>query len=347
MHSIHHRLVRSLLVLLFPVTVVVVAEQRFYQVMGADGRMQTIMMPDEPSEKDATGTRPATVNPAKVVKADEEDKHHSTPDAQPDSPSGMTPPIVAPENAVQLLAPPAPTRGDNPSATVEEDDYVDSERLEREGFNIEKKKRFYLLNDGMGRFVEEVQGGGLTDMGNQSTPTPTVDEQDIVARWTNDPVELTNEKALAALRNGKPVCLSKKELSAAERVQKGAMRAVRADAKAWQLMKEGDVLQLFAVEGEGLKKLSLSSYSRKEKFPSFFMPVIAVADSNGCMTRAVTSGYLDRWVGATKTRQHSVQGSFILLSGDRYVMVLLPSKQQAATSFPLSPFGEVAIHWHE
>lgn len=330
------------LLFLWPVTTNVVAEQRFYQVMGADGRMQTILVPDEPVEKKPTPEKPVDDGRATAGAGERE-----AVGTQAVTPATNAHPEETPQSAAPLLSPIIPIPGEGSAFPVGEDEYIDSEELEREGFNSQKKKRFYLLNDGMGRFVEEVQAGELTDTGNQSVPTPALDEQDVVARWASDPVELTDAKALGTLRGGKPLCLPRSELANAARVQKGAVRAVRADAKVWQFMKEGDVLELFLVEGEGLHKLLLHSYSKKEKNPSFFMPVIAVADATGCITRAVTSGYFDRWVGATKTRQHSVQGSFILLSSDRYVMVLLPSRQQAVTSFPLSPFGEVAIHWHE
>lgn len=340
MRRMRLRLLAPLLIALCPVATIVVAEQRFYQVMGADGHLQTIMMPDEPAPAKKAESDSGVAAPAESATSTPVPAAPVLPARPPGSPA-----VVAP----QPPSAPAPARStaSDTSGDSSDEEFIDSERLEREGFNIEKKKRFFLLNDGMGSRVEEVQDGLLTDSVNTSVAPPPLDEQGLVARWSNDPVELVSSSDLLSLRKGKPLCLSRKELSGAERVGRSAMRALQVNSRTWQFLGEGDVLKLFAVEGQGLKKLSLISYSRKEKAPAFFMPVIAVADEKGCISRAVTAGYFDRWIGATKTRQHSVQGSFIMLSGDAYVLVLLPDRQPPATSFPLSPLGEVAIHWHD
>lgn len=345
MRRMRLRLLAPLLIALCPVATIVAAEQKFYQVMGADGQMQTIMMPDEPAPANAAKTAKA-VKKTEPASSAVEPAELATPVPVPAAPVlPASAPVAVPQPPSASVPSGAAASGASGEGTDAE--FIDSERLEREGFNLEKKKRFFLLNDGMGSRVEEVQDGLLTDRVNTPVAPPPLEEEGLVARWSNDPVELVNPSALHAVRSGKSLCLSPKELSGAEQVGRGSIRAVQVNARAWQFLGQGGVLKLFAVEGKGLKKLSLTSYSRKEKNPAFFMPVIAVADEKGCISRAVTAGYFERWIGATKTRQHSVQGSFIMLSGDVYVVLLLPEKQPPATSFPLSPFGEVAIHWHE
>ena len=79
------------------------------------------------------------------------------------------------------------------------------------------------------------------------------------------------------------------------------------------------------------------------------MPVIAVADSKGCIVRALADRYFETWFAATKSRHHHLEGSLIMGSTERFVLVLLPRQElvREHTGFSLTDDGMFAVKWHE
>lgn len=325
--------------LLASATACAVAEPRFYQVIDAQGRMQTIMAPADEGSADAPA--PSTENDAG---REERKAEASLPSTQPASDKSAT----VGESAPSQVANPAGTTGDASGATASEDDYIDSEELERTNFNPTKKKRFYLLDDGMGARVEESDGQltGVVENG------PDLFPQQIEAPYREfeaNSVEITGASALQSLLSQPSLCLDKKILGKAVALGKGIPQSVPIDRKTWSFVGGGGVVQAFRVGGEGLRKVSLHSYAKSDKKPSFVMPVIAVADSKGCIVRALADRYFETWFAATKSRHHHLEGSLIMGSTERFVLVLLPRQElvREHTGFSLTDDGMFAVKWHE
>lgn len=330
--------------LLFSATALAVAEPRFYQVIDAQGRMQTILAPDDKYEPEVPAKKiepPATKLPPVT----------SVP-AGPQATQSSLPVVVPAATDSKAQAPSSGSGIDVVNAPAEisapEDDYIDSDELERLHFNPEQKKRFYLLDDGVGSRVEESDGEIMGSVENGPDLFPQKPEQ--AFRELHSPSEdIIDPAALEQLLSSKSLCLDKKSLKKAFALGKGVPQSSTIDHKTWVFIGGGGVVQAYKVGGEGLRKVTLNSYAKSDKSPMFVMPVIALADSKGCIVRVVTSGYFETWYAATKTRHHHLEGSLIMSSAERFLLVVLPKQinEQENTGFPLTNDGMFAIKWHE
>ncbi len=305
------------------------SEQRFYQVIDENGRPQTIMI----SEK---AVKPSTEK--KDTSASAADQRQVLQPPQSSQAQDVIPP-AAPNADVTPLA---------PSVTVLKDDdaYLDSEVLESTNFNPEQKKHFYVLEDGVGTRIQE-SDGQLTEMAESS---PSMFPQKEVAGGTaleSSLIELTDPVALQKLIGAHPLCMAQPDKKVTGVLSKGSSASARVNDKTRHFLDVGSTLLVLRVEGEGLRKLKLTSYSISEKYPSFLMPVIALADSAGCIVRAHPGGYFERRHEATKTRQHRVEGSFIMLSAEKYLLIVLPEKPHPDQVEPvtLNENGVVAVEY--
>lgn len=319
------------------VTTVVVAEQRFYQVIDAQGRMQTIMAPESKpkaekpaesqsgSDASATEGKADTDVPATAVSVPENKAVDET------RPSGKVTPAAA---ATQAM----PTT----------DEYVDSELLESTNFNPTNKKRFYVVNDGMGSRVEESESQVTGTDGNE----PTFFSAGPVEPFTPvgmDLIETADEQLLKSLINAESFCLGEKELTGASTLSRKSSFPVIIDRKTRQFLGAGGVVRVLRVSGDGLRKLAVSSYSKTERKPGFVIPVLAMTNEKGCVIRAVPDGYFERRYVATKTRHERLEGSIIMMSAERFLLVVLPDPKQLkpASEIPRTDDGDFAVQWHE
>lgn len=322
------------------------AEPRFYQVIDAQGQMQTLMVPDETSPTE-TATTPA---PAEAPESRAAGAASTEPPASADIDTPVSLPAeglpTATEDAGKETGV-APEAVDAKGADAE-GEYVDSEELERSNFNPTKKKRFYLLDDSMGARVEESDGQltGVVENGPDLFPQQTETALRVFETGTT---EVTGTAALQSLLGKDTLCLDDKALAKAAALGRGIPQSVAIDRKAWSFVGEGGVVQVFMVGGEGLRKLTLHSYSKSDRKPSFVMPVIGVADRKGCLVRALTDGYFESWYGATKTRHHHLEGSLIMSSVEQFVLVVLPRRSlvREDAGFSLTDDGLFAVKWHE
>lgn len=317
-----------------------VAEQRFYQVIDAQGRMQTILAPEN---------KPAADTSAPVIEAEvtERQSEGVMPEDQPENDNKETPAAPLVEHPQEAQSP-GITDAAPPEASGPDEDYIDSEELERSNFNPTRKKRFYLLNDGMGSRVEESDGqlSGAIENGPELFPQHTEAPFRV---FDASSAEITDAVALKALFKDQSVCLDNKGLQKATALGRGIPQSVPIDRKTWGFVGAGGVVEIFKVGGEGLRKLTLHSYAKSDKKPAFVMPVIALADDKGCIVRALANEYFEMWYAATKTRHHRLEGSLIMASAERFVIVLLPRQENVRNEagFPLTDDGMFAVKWHE
>lgn len=313
------------------------AEQRFYQVMDAQGRIQTVIMPDEPEPE-----------PAKKKSEQIETMKSESPTVPVEAPD-------RPETTEEHAAPEAETSSNAP---LESQEYMDSEELERSNFNPEKKKRFYLLNDGIGNRIEEsgeAEGGNQPDARPMFMPPEETPEYFKVFQAA--PVDVQAPEALLSLfagmirksPDGKPLCLGKASRRNVQALSKEVSASVVIDSKTRYFLGNSGVVSVFSVAGEGLRDIRIRSISNSDRKPAFIEPVIAYANEAGCVVRATSNGYFEHWLSATNSRHPLLEGRLTMLSGERFLLVVLPGGRTTppASDFPSSTDGVLAVKWHE
>lgn len=317
-----------------------IAEQRFYQVMDAQGHIQTVVLPEKSEEAKSENDKP---------------KEGTAPDLAPHEASGTPQDGRAAREGSAFPAVSGKAR--ESAGASEEQEYLDSEELERSGFNREKKKRFYLLNDGVGGRIEESAGPEGGDSPNSSSMfMTTAAPLEYFKVLKSSPSELHSQDDLQGVfkigfKGGSKtglLCLDSKELKRSRVLSSDISDEVLINRKTWHFLGEGGVVSVFSVAGEGLRSISVQSMSHSDRNPAFAEPYFAYADANGCITRITTGGYFEHWLAATNARHPLLQGHLTMLSGDKYLLVVLPvSSRVSSSDFPPSPDGVLAVKWQK
>lgn len=313
------------------------AEQRFYQFIDAQGRVQTMLAPE---------SEPATPS----IKVPEVSKPKDQPSAAKsvDEAAGEQVEAEKQKGAESAGSQGGVSAGKEvaPQESPDEDDvYIDSEELERKDFNPTGKKRFYLLDDGLGTRVEE-SDGRLMGM----TPGKSMFQADEVSEprvsLQDKLVETVDTGEIEALLGSKSQCLDRKAMRTADILTNKGVLSAPVDARTPHFLGKHGRLMVARVMGDGLRRLKAVSYSKAQKTPAFFIPIIAFANEQGCVSRLMYSGYFEWQYAATKTRHPRVEGSLIMLSSERYMLVLLPeSVPEGEAGVPSAQVGDFIIEY--
>ncbi|MDP2228180.1 MAG: hypothetical protein Q8J78_11975 [Moraxellaceae bacterium] len=278
-----------------------VAEKQFYQIVEPGGRVRTIEYPSAPDAPPATSVQTLPVPPSR--------------------------PSVA-------KLPAAPK-------TLEGEEYMDSEQLERQGFNPQKKKRFFVLKGVMGTQIEE----SLSDDADAPlAPLLKVDVPELFESLPDRFEMLPADGETATRLSLASRCLSAERRASAQPLLEGAQeRSVSFDKKARQFVKAGDVVAAFVLT-PAVGELVVTSYSSRSKSPGFVEPLVAFAGSDGCATRLV-SGYFSRRYPATNSRHQRLEGRITLLPDEHFVLFVMPASTPAEQDFPVSDTGQIGMKW--
>ena len=311
-----HHVAGHLMYLAFLLPSFACAEQRFYQVVDPDGHVRTIKVPHEPGQ-DAEMAASASA-------AD---------DQQPDRAS---------EPAHQSGALPMEKESPKKFAPYNGDVYLDSEHLESSQFNPEQKKKFYIINDGLGSRVEQSAAGAT------ETPEMKTVESGIAVGGMDLPLdreEIIDEASMKALLATSTLCVATQTLEQSKNLLPKRLDTLILDKKAWQYREPPGVGGAYRFSADGMKTLTLRSYARNERAPDFVSPALAMADDKGCIKRIVT-GYFQSRYEATKAKHSMLEGEVTIHADEPYVFVILSEYQRPAdTSYQRSQFGQFSIRW--
>lgn len=313
---------RSFLLLgLFLIAGEVSAEDRFYQIIDANGHVQTI-------RQGGSAVRPLAKMPTSGgIEAKQEELGQGVKDDVASTP----------------LQNPAVTDASSPAyAPYDGGDYADSEALDA-NHKKSDRKRFYIINDAVGQRVE--------DMSADEVP-----EQVSVARLDTGLRPYTELKEIFVQRPLEDVtdlalgCLSEPQLKKVIALDTGSLADVLFDGKLMAYFKPGQLVQAYRIGGEGFRSVALRSYARKDGNAAFVMPLIAFADRKGCITRVI-DGYFQRFYESTKSKHAMLEAGLILHVEDSYVLVVMPpgdgAKRGFSPEYRISSVGQVSIKWQK
>lgn len=288
------------------------AGERFYPVMGPDGRMQMIR---SEAPEPAPAASPSTA----------------------DSTTGSAPGPARTADAGVDAAPAAAG-----FAPYDSDAYADSESVEaavaRESAG---KSRFYVIDDGMGSRLTEAP----EDAGVLLPPAwPVLPAQETELSYPL-PAALADLDGAAARQRfpGLPACLSKERLGRMPAVASGQPATLVLNKGIYLFLDDSRLVEGYRVGGEGPRTLVLRSFSRTDRNPAFAHPHLAFLDAGGCLTRVVT-GYYDRLYPSTDDRHSMLRGDVLVHTEEAWMLVLASrgSADIAATlPYGYSPYGQL------
>ncbi len=292
------------------------AEERFYQIMGADGRMQVIResVADDSSEAQSSGALPL-----KQSSAASEPKDQDRAQAKDNPPRKLT----------EVYAP------------YDGEEYVDSDAMDAAHENPDNgaKKNFYVIPDGIGRRVE-----GMSDEVQQASAP----DDALSAKRYVDLRHSTMSRDIAQIQGLQSGCLLETEKKRAKLLPAGELGDVIFDRKLANYVRPGEVVQLYRLEKPGLGSATVKSYAMKDDEPAFALPWLAFADKNGCVSR-IDDAYFQRFYPADRYKRAMLQASLLMHVEDAFVLVVMPDARKESTSnrleYRVSSIGRVSLKW--
>lgn len=241
------------------------------------------------------------------------------------SPAPPSKPIEA-ENQSGL----AEDQSANPVTIIDGEQYIDSEYLEQREFNLEGKKRFYSLPDGIGG-TQVLQREKGVDM---SVFKQSKIEQPQIVSLAKNYQRIAKEQVVDLIGMQ---CFSQKQL------------------KKPKLLHKTEPLNLWPRSGfepkfdfvvaefqEQINDIQLTSYTDNMANPKFYWPLPIFLDSDGCVIEGVNSFYQST-VLPTVTTHQAIQGYLHVPAGTRY-MVLTPLEAAAdLVEIQLTNKGQVRL----
>ncbi|MDM1021908.1 putative pilus assembly protein FilE [Acinetobacter sp. VNK23] len=213
-------------------------------------------------------------------------------------------------------------------------EYVNSEYLEDQEFNLDGKKRFYTMPDGTGRFetIERKKGVSRSVLDklmnrSQQINTPIVlaasyvrlSAQDLSSAFDNDRCFLQGyTKSIKTLTPQKEVGLwPRKPLK--EKFE-------------YELVKLDSAIQYIQVD----------SYASSNEKPIYYWPLVVFLDEKGCIQEAV-SGFKNNSVSATLLQHAAIQGVIKVPAQAHYIMMTPLASAVDVPEQKLSNQGQIKI----
>lgn len=200
-------------------------------------------------------------------------------------------------------------RNGNPVTVIDGEQYIDSEYLEQREFNLEGKKRFYNLPDGLGgrEIIEREKGVDMTVFRKQTIDQPT-QVVTLAKNYQRMPqaqvVELTGIQ-----------CFTPKQLEKAKSMS--ANEAVNFWPRPGFEPKFDFVL---AKLEQPINDIQVLSYANTSNNPRFYWPLPIFLDEKGCVIEGVNSFYQDT-IAPTVTMHQALQGYLHLPSATKYILL--------------------------
>ncbi|WP_374531810.1 putative pilus assembly protein FilE [Acinetobacter sp.] len=228
------------------------------------------------------------------------------------------------EKATRLASPPTAVPVSSKSTSdgfleINGDRYVKNEYLEGQQFNLENKKRFYVMPEGVVdkelgaprlQVVEREKGvnqGVLDRLFKSTQPT----ESSVITLSTQY-YPIAKDQVVQSLGQA---CYSDKK------IKKAKILKAQQDVNVWprQPLKDQFDYEVVAVQA-GIKNVQLSSYASSQDQPSFYWPFVAFLDESGCVIEGVT-GFKNQNREENKYRYAVMDGMLQLPTQTRYILM--------------------------
>ena len=229
-----------------------------------------------------------------------------------------------------ITAPSSDANAKNPVTVVNGEQYIDSEYLEQREFNLDGKKRFYALPDGMGRtqVLEREKGVDMSVFKGPKVEVPRV------VTLSKDYERLDAEKVVSLTG---VQCFSEKQLEKAKVIKE------KATVDFWPRPsfepRFDFVLARFDSE---VSDIEFTSYAGSMNNPAFYWPLPIFLDKNACVLEGVNAFY-QRNINATSLQHQGLQGFLHVPAGAKYILLTPLEAAADLANIKLTNKGQIRL----
>ncbi|WP_368568584.1 putative pilus assembly protein FilE, partial [Acinetobacter nosocomialis] len=239
------------------------------------------------------------------------------------------------QSTSQTVSIPDPSNDRSKFTSIDGVEYVNNEYLEDQEFNLEGKKRFYVMPDGLGRteFVERKKGLSKSTLEQFFNKQSQEDQGAIVLaptyiRLSQKELETTFEQDKCFVQGYKKsikVLRAKKEVNLWPR----------------KPLKEKFEYELVKLE-PSVQHLQLMSFAASNSTPLYYWPLAIFLDEKGCILEGA-SGFKSKSYPSTILQHASIQGTLRVPPHARYMMLTPLSSSVDVAEQELSNQGQIQI----
>lgn len=249
--------------------------------------------------------------------------------------------VIDSQSSIALSSNPVPTTpsdqsaqtnqsSENPVTIIDGEQYIDSEYLEQREFNLEGKKRFYNLPNGIGgtEVLEREKGVDMSVFKRNKA------EQPQVVNLAKGYQRIDKDQVVELIGMQ---CFSQKQL------------------KKPKLFRRNDPLNLWPRPGfepkfdfvvaefeQQINDIQLISYTDNMAEPQFYWPLPIFLDSKGCVIEGV-NGFYQQAIPSTVVTQQAIQGYLHIPLGTKYLVLTPLEAAVDLTQVKLTNKGQIRL----
>lgn len=252
--------------------------------------------------------------------------------------------VPAPPQAVATVS---PSQSDTKKAEVRSIDgveYINNEYLEDREFNLEGKKRFYVMP-----LYNDVQGGANAKIGHMETVEREKGvNRNFLNKMFNQEQKVDQPLTLATTyyriskenveENLEQSCFTGKKVNKAK-----ILGQKNADIGLWPTapLKDSFDYEIVQVD-KNLKDVKLTSYAASQKNPSFYWPLVVFLDQKGCVIEGV-GGFKNQDTSSTSLQYASIEGLIRLPEGTAYLFMTPLASAIDVEDKALTNYGQIKL----
>ncbi len=220
--------------------------------------------------------------------------------------------------------------------------YIDSKYLEEKEFNLEGKKRFYVMPEGIVdarlgavRMQPEQREKGVSKSFLQSMLKKNQNEKaEEVLALSSTYYRMPKEQVVESLETA---CFTGKKMKDAK------LFNVEKQIGLWPRKPIKDTFDYDVVKlSAPLKQLKLTSYATTEQNPTFYWPFVVFLDQKGCILEGV-SGYKNQEFPATMLQHAAIEGTIRLPDQTSYILLTPLASALDVQEKSLSNQGQIKL----
>ncbi|EHU1527483.1 putative pilus assembly protein FilE [Acinetobacter baumannii] len=214
-------------------------------------------------------------------------------------------------------------------------EYVNNEYLEGQEFNIEGKKRFYLMPDGLGRTESVERKKGVSRSTLEQLFKRHTQDQDSTVVLAPTYMRLSSQELEEAFEQDK--CFIKgykksiKTLSTNKEVNLWPRKPLKEKF-------EYELVQL----NPSVQHLKVMSFASSNEKPLYYWPLVVFLDDKGCILEGA-SGFKSKSYPSTMLQHASIQGVLKVPPSAHYIMMTPLSSAVDVTEKELTNQGQIQI----